>query len=130
MAPVVGHAGVPASIQALIESSVGAALAVAARAPGKLGDELALVARQSFISGMDLALVIAAAVVGAAAVLVVIFLPDRGAEAPTGAAVSAAAEPSGASRVALKVAPVEGETAGDRAGQPDDGEDAVGPPVR
>ena len=80
MASAVGHAGVPGSIRALIESSVGAALAVAAHVPGKLGDELALVARRSFISGMDLALVVAACVVGVAAVLVVALLPNRGTE--------------------------------------------------
>ncbi|MGD0394648.1 MAG: MFS transporter [Acidimicrobiales bacterium] len=82
MASAVGHAGVPGSIRALIESSVGAALAVASHVPGKLGDQLALVARRSFISGMDLALVIAACVVGVAAVLVVALLPNWGTEVP------------------------------------------------
>jgi DHA2 family multidrug resistance protein-like MFS transporter len=80
MAAAVGHAGVPGSIRALIESSVGAALAVATHVPGKLGDELALVARRSFISGMDLALVVAACVVGVAAILVVALLPNWGTE--------------------------------------------------
>ena len=68
----------------LIESSVGAALAVAGHVPGKLGHELALVARRSFISGMDLALVVAAGVVGVAAVLVIAFLPNRGTEVVEG----------------------------------------------
>ena len=80
MAPAVSHAGVSASVREVIESSVGAALAVAAHAPGKLGDDLALLARQSFVSAMDVALVIASVVVGGAAVLVVALLPNRGSD--------------------------------------------------
>ncbi len=76
--PVVTHAGVPASVQRLIESSVGAALAVAQRAPEKQGQALAALARQAFVSGMDLALVIAAVVVAIAALVVVVLLPNQG----------------------------------------------------
>ncbi|MGP8006244.1 MAG: MFS transporter [Acidimicrobiales bacterium] len=87
MAPAVAHAGVPASIQRLIESSLGAALAVAQHAPKQLGVALSLLARRAFISGMDLALVMAAAVVGVAAVLVLLLLPNQGAAAsPDGVA--------------------------------------------
>jgi EmrB/QacA subfamily drug resistance transporter len=82
MAPVVAHAGVPASLRGLIESSLGAALAVSQQAPKPLGAELALMARQSFVSGMDLALVVAAAVVGLAAFLVLILLPNKGSVVP------------------------------------------------
>lgn len=78
MAPALGRAPVPASIKTLIESSVGAALAVAERAPAKLGDQLSSLARRSFLSGMDLALVIAAVVVGVAAILIVLLLPNKG----------------------------------------------------
>lgn len=78
VAPVVAHAGVSASVQKLIESSVGAALAVAQHAPGKQGRALAVLVRQAFVSGMDLALVIATVVVALAAVVVVVLLPDHG----------------------------------------------------
>jgi EmrB/QacA subfamily drug resistance transporter len=78
MAPVVAHAGVPASVQELIKSSLGAALAVSQHAPKGLGTQLALVARRSFVSGMDLAMVVAAVVVGVAAALVLVLLPNQG----------------------------------------------------
>ena len=78
IAPAVAHSGVPAAVQRLIESSVGAALAVAQRAPEKQGETLALLARQAFVSGMDLALLVATAVVGLAGVLVLALLPNQG----------------------------------------------------
>ena len=84
VAPAVAHAGVPASVQKLIESSVGAALAVAQHAPAKQGRALAALARQAFVSGMDLALVIATVVVALAAVVVVVLLPDHGRNADDG----------------------------------------------
>jgi hypothetical protein len=84
LVPVVARAGVPASVQKLIESSVGAALAVAQRAPAKQGEALSLLARQAFVSGMDLALVVATAVVGAAAILVLVFLPNQGSRVSDG----------------------------------------------
>ena len=87
VAPVVSHAGVPASVQRLIESSVGAALAVAERAPAKEGKALAVLARQAFVSGMDLALVIATVVVALAALLVLILLPNRGSRSMTDEAI-------------------------------------------
>jgi EmrB/QacA subfamily drug resistance transporter len=78
LAPVVARAGVPASVGKLIQSSLGAALAVAHHAPKKQGAALASVARSAFVSGMDLALIIATVVVGLAAVLVLVFLPNHG----------------------------------------------------
>ena len=81
MTHAVAHAHVSISIQHLIESSLGAALGVAARAPKHLGDELSSVARRAFVSGMDEALVIAAVVVFAAALVVLVLLPNRGSEA-------------------------------------------------
>jgi hypothetical protein len=82
--PVIAHAGVPASVQRLIESSLGAALAVAQRAPGRQGKALAVLARHAFVSGMDLALVIATVVVALAAVLVVVLLPNHGRQGDDG----------------------------------------------
>jgi EmrB/QacA subfamily drug resistance transporter len=84
MAPLVARASVPAPIQRLIESSLGAALVVAHRAPKKLGNELATMARRAFVSGMDEALVIATVVVAVAALVVLVFLPSHG--SPDGAA--------------------------------------------
>jgi EmrB/QacA subfamily drug resistance transporter len=78
MASVATHAGVPAFVQKIIDSSLGAALAVAQRAPKKEGVTLAVLARHAFVSGMDQALVIATVVVGVAAILVVALLPNRG----------------------------------------------------
>ncbi len=84
LAPVVAHAGVPASVQSVITSSLGGALAVAQRAPAKLGDALALLARHAFVSGMDLALLIATAVVAVAGVLILVLLPNQGVEVSDG----------------------------------------------
>jgi hypothetical protein len=78
MSTAVRHQSVPASVQRLIEGSLGAATAVARRAPAKLGAELAMVARRSFVSGMDEALIIACVVVALAGVLVAVLLPNRG----------------------------------------------------
>jgi hypothetical protein len=78
VSPVVAHAGVPSGVQGLINSSLGAALAVAQHAPAPLGSQLALLARRSFVSGMDLALMIATVVVAVAAVLVLVLLPNQG----------------------------------------------------
>ena len=83
LSPMVAHAGVPSSVQGLINSSLGAALAVAQHAPAPLGSELALLARRSFVSGMDLALMIATVVVAVAAVLVLVLLPNQGSGAAT-----------------------------------------------
>jgi EmrB/QacA subfamily drug resistance transporter len=65
------------SVTALIESSLGGALAVAERAPAHLGALLSSAARGAFVSGMDLAVVAATGVVGAAVFLVVAALPNR-----------------------------------------------------
>jgi hypothetical protein len=55
-------------------------MAVAHRAPKNLGGELASLARHAFVSGMDEAMVIAAVVVLAAALVVLVRLPNRGGE--------------------------------------------------
>ena len=61
----------------VIGSSLGGALAVAARAPGRQGAALVMEARHAFVQGMDLALIIAAGVVAVAAILVGLLLPAR-----------------------------------------------------
>lgn len=82
MAHAVAHARVSVAVKQLIEGSLGAAMAVAHRAPKNLGGELASLARHAFVSGMDEAMVIAAVVVLAAALVVLVRLPNRGGEWP------------------------------------------------
>jgi EmrB/QacA subfamily drug resistance transporter len=84
MAPAVARAHVPMSVQKLLDGSLGAALAAARRAPSNLGTQLATLARRSFVSGMDEALLIATAVVGVAALVLLLSLPNRGSEFPEG----------------------------------------------
>jgi EmrB/QacA subfamily drug resistance transporter len=74
------HASVPVSIRRLIESSLGTALAIARRASKSQGAELTLMARRAFVSGMDEALIIASVVVSVAALVVLVLLPNRGAD--------------------------------------------------
>jgi len=78
LAPVLAHYKMPASIQHLITGSLGGALAVSQKVGGALGLELAGFARRAFVSGMDLAVIVAAVVVGAAGVVVLVVLPNRG----------------------------------------------------
>ena len=75
--PLLVNAGVGAPVRRVIGSSLGGALAVAARAPGREGTALVLEARHAFVQGMDLALIIAAGVVAVAAILVGLLLPAR-----------------------------------------------------
>jgi hypothetical protein len=78
LAPVLAHYPVPASILHLITGSLGGALAVSQQVGGSLGAELAGFARRSFVSGSDLAFAVGAVVVGLAAVVVLVALPNRG----------------------------------------------------
>ena len=78
MAPLLVHNAVPSSVRDLILGSLGGALAVADHVGGRLGAELAAVARHGFVSGLDLAVTIGAVVVGISAVVVAVFLPNRG----------------------------------------------------
>jgi hypothetical protein len=84
MAPVVARAHVSIAVQKVLDGSLSGALAVARLAPSKLGIELAALARRSFVSGMDEALLIATAVVGVAALVIMLSLPNRGTELPEG----------------------------------------------
>lgn len=70
--------GVLGTVLNLRYQHLGAALAVAQRAPRTLGNELAGLARRAFVSGMDEALVIAAVVVMVAALVVLLLLPNQG----------------------------------------------------
>jgi len=77
LTPVLSHYPVPRSILHLITGSLGGALTVAHQVGGGLGAGLAGLARQSFISGFDLAVTVGAIVVGAAALVVLVVLPNR-----------------------------------------------------
>jgi EmrB/QacA subfamily drug resistance transporter len=80
LAPVLAHHPMPASILHLITGSLGGALAVSHAIGGVLGAELASFARRSFVSGLDLAVTVAAIVVGGAGIVVLMVLPNRGAQ--------------------------------------------------
>ncbi|HTP15811.1 MAG TPA: MFS transporter [Streptosporangiaceae bacterium] len=65
-----------------IHSSLGGALAVAARAGGAAGQLLALLARTAFVNGMDLGLLTGAVVAIAGCLLVLVWLPARSGQGP------------------------------------------------
>lgn len=77
LGPLLAHQPVPAAVKQLILGSLGGALAVAGRLPGGAGASLAAAARRGFISGMDLGLLIGSVIVGVAAVLILVGLPNR-----------------------------------------------------
>ncbi|MGA8679985.1 MAG: MFS transporter [Acidimicrobiales bacterium] len=79
MAPVLAHYTIPKSILSLITGSLGGALGVAQHVGGALGAALGELARRSFMSGLDLAMTVGAIVVGLAAIVVVVVLPNRSA---------------------------------------------------
>ena len=81
MAPLLSHQPIPPRVSALIEGSLGGALAVAEHLPARYAAPLAAAARHGFVSGMDLALVVAAVMVAAAALGVAALLPSRGSPA-------------------------------------------------
>jgi len=78
LTPVLHHYAMPQSIFHLITGSLGGALTVAHQLGGPLGTGLAAVAREAFVSGLDLAVTVGAIVVGAAALVVLGVLPNRG----------------------------------------------------
>jgi hypothetical protein len=67
----------PHAVMATVNSSLGGALAVAARAGGVAGQLLAHLARTGFVSGMDLGLLAGAVVALAGALLALAWLPAR-----------------------------------------------------
>jgi EmrB/QacA subfamily drug resistance transporter len=82
LAPVISHAHVPKSVASLIEGSLGGAMAVASKVGGRLGGELASTARLAFTNGLDLSVTLAALVVGIAALVVLVVLPNRAPRGP------------------------------------------------
>ncbi len=75
LAPIIaGHAMPPVARQAIL-SSLGGALAVAARAKGPLGAALARLADTAFVSGMGLALVVGAVIALLGALVALLVLP-------------------------------------------------------
>ena len=72
----------PHTAMTAIHSSLGGALAVAARAGGAAGQLLALLARTAFVNGMDLGLLTGAVVAIAGCLLVLVWLPARSGQGP------------------------------------------------
>jgi EmrB/QacA subfamily drug resistance transporter len=72
----------PHAANAAIQSSLGGALAVAARARGATGQILTHLARTAFVSGMDLGLLTGAVVATVGCLLALVWLPARSGAAP------------------------------------------------
>ena len=77
MLQLLSHVAVPSSIKSTVLGSLGGALGVANHVGGVLGAHLASSARQSFINAMVFAVRIGALIAGAAAMVVLLFLPAR-----------------------------------------------------
>jgi multisubunit Na+/H+ antiporter MnhC subunit len=77
---VLVHYSIPKSVLHLLTGSLGGALGVSHQIGGALGAGLAAVARRSFVSGLDLAVSVGAIVVGTAALVVLLLLPNRAAK--------------------------------------------------
>ncbi len=75
-AALAGH-HLPHAAMTAIQSSLGGALAVAARARGASGQLLTLLAKTAFVNGMDLGLLTGAVVAIAGCLLVLAWLPSR-----------------------------------------------------
>jgi len=101
MAPFLAHQPVPPNVAALIEGSLGGALAVAGHLPAAYAAPLRLAARHGFISGMDLGLLVAAVMVAAAAVMVAFLLPARATEPARSPQDPSAPTPSGGRNLEL-----------------------------
>jgi len=80
--PLLVHQPIPAGVTKLILGSIGGAMAVANNLPAQDGQALADAARRGFVSGMDLGLLIGCAVVGAAAMVILVALPNRPTSGP------------------------------------------------
>jgi fucose permease len=70
-------AGLPESLRAAAESSLGGAFVVANQIGGPQGDALLATARDAWMSGLSLAMVVGAVIVGLTAVLAFFWMPDR-----------------------------------------------------
>lgn len=90
---------VPPEALAAARSSVGAALEVAARAPGAAAELLAAAARGAFVDALHVGVLVAAGVALAGAVLTLAFLPVRSRSAEGVTAEEASGAPPGAAAV-------------------------------
>jgi MFS family permease len=72
-----GGRGLPAAAIHSARDSIGAALAVAARAPEAISGQLADAARAAFVAGLHQGVIVAAALTFLGAVVVATFLPAR-----------------------------------------------------
>jgi EmrB/QacA subfamily drug resistance transporter len=77
MGVLLNHFAVSGSLKSVALGSLGGALGVASHAGGLFGAQLADAARQSFINAMIFAVRIGALIAGAAALVVLLFLPAR-----------------------------------------------------
>ncbi len=77
MTPAIAHYAVPHSVHDLILGSLGGALGVAKAVGGAPGADLAFLSREAFVSGMEVGATAGAIVVGIAAVVALLLLPNR-----------------------------------------------------
>ena len=70
-------AGLPESLSAAAESSLGGAVVVANQIGGTQGEALLAAARDAWMSGLSLAMIVGAVIVGSTAVLAFFAMPDR-----------------------------------------------------
>ena len=80
LTPVLVHYSIPKSVLHLLTGSLGGALGVSHQIGGAFGAGLAAVARRSFVSGLNLAVTVGAIVVGTAALVILLLLPNRAAK--------------------------------------------------
>ena len=118
MAPLLAHQPVPADIKALIEGSLGGALAVAQHLPAHYAEPLTAAARHGFVSGMDLGFTVGAVMLAIAAVVVAVLLPARAQTPPVSEAeapVHEAAPSVHEAEAPVSEAELSGQEAGTRA---------------
>jgi len=77
---LLGAVVMPSSVKSTVLGSLGGALGVASHVGGVFGARLAASARESFINGMVFSVRVGAVIAGAAAALVLLFLPARASE--------------------------------------------------
>ena len=83
-------ANLPAAVRTAAESSVAVAAAVAQHLPAPFGAQLLRAAQEAYVSGISEVMLVTAAITGAGAVLMALFMPAR----PPVAAVEPEAEPA------------------------------------
>jgi EmrB/QacA subfamily drug resistance transporter len=70
--------GLPGGVGAAVRDSIGSATVAAGNLPGDTAAAVIAAARQAFVTGMSTATLIGAVIVAAGAVIVLMWLPDRG----------------------------------------------------